>query len=98
AGGAVVDELVADGLPRPAAVARALDLLAEPATALRRVDAIRISGRALQVVNLPAREERAADLPLPALAVGCQDERAFACTYQDPYSAHFSLLVTVGRL
>ena len=39
AGNAVVDELVADRLPRLAAVVRALNELAEPAGGLRRVDA-----------------------------------------------------------
>ena len=41
---AVVDELVADGLPRLAAVVGALDELSEPAGALRRVQTIRVSG------------------------------------------------------
>ena len=54
AGNAVVDELVADRLPGLAAVARALDQLAEPAAGLRGVEAVRIDGRALEVVDLPA--------------------------------------------
>ena len=64
--------------PRPAAVVRALDELPEPAARLRRVDPIRIGGRAFHVVDLPAREVRAADLPAFPLAVRRQDERALA--------------------
>ena len=63
AGRAVVDELVADRLPRLAAVVRSLNQLAEPAGALRRVEAVRIGGRAFEVVHLPAAEERAAARP-----------------------------------
>src|SRR5712691_126589 len=67
--GGVVDELVAlarrhaagrgrhsapGRLPRLAAIARALDHLPEPAAGLRRVQAVRVDGRALHVVDLPA--------------------------------------------
>ena len=76
AGHAVVDELVADRLPGLAAVVRALDHLPEPAAGLRRVDAVRVSGRAFEMIHLPARKVRAADLPFLALAVRGQDERA----------------------
>ena len=54
---AVVLELVADRLPRLAAVVGALDHLAEPAAALRRVDAIRVRRRPLEVIHLPAAED-----------------------------------------
>ena len=54
AGNAVVVELVADRLPGLAAVVGALDQLAEPAAGLRRIESIRIDGRSLDVVNLPA--------------------------------------------
>ena len=77
AGNAVVGELVADGVPGFAAVVGALDDLAEPAAGLRGVDAVGIDGRAFQVVDLPAGEVGAADVPLLALAVGGEDERAF---------------------
>src|SRR5438552_8655056 len=40
---AVVRELVAGGLPRLAAVVRALNELSEPAAALRRVQSIRVN-------------------------------------------------------
>ena len=88
AGIAVVLELVADGLPGLAAVVRALDHLPEPAAGLRRIEPVRVGRRALEVVDLPAREVGAADLPLLALAVGRQDERAFARADQNSYSAH----------
>ena len=80
------------GLPGLAAVVRALDHLPEPAAGLRRIQPIRIGGRSLQVVNLPARKVRAADLPLFALAVRRQDERAFARADQYSYLAHAVLL------
>ncbi len=51
---AVVDELVADRLPGLAAVVGALDHLTEPAARLRGVEAVRVDGRALEVVDLPA--------------------------------------------
>ena len=69
AGHAVVGELVADRLPGLAAVVGALDELAEPAAGLRRVDAVRIDRRPLEVVDLPAGEVGAAHVPPVALAV-----------------------------
>ena len=66
---AVVDELVADRLPRLPAIARPLQHLPVPAGRLRRVDAVGVRGRAFEVVDLPAAEVRAADVPLFALAV-----------------------------
>ena len=92
AGDAVVDELVADRLPRLAAVVRALDQLAEPAAGLRRVQPVRVGRRSFEVVDLPAGKVRAADIPLAALAVGRQDERALACAHQYPYPIHSLLL------
>src|ERR1700678_3878325 len=88
AGGAVVGELVAHRLPGRAAVIGALDHLPRPAAGLRRVQPAGISRRALHVVDLPAREVRAADLPLLARAVRGQDERALACPCEYPYTAH----------
>src|SRR5262245_36586908 len=55
-------------VPGFAAVIGALDDLPEPATRLRRVDAIRIRGRALEMIHLPPREVRPADLPILAFA------------------------------
>ncbi len=98
AGDAVVDELVADRLPGLAAVVGALDQLPEPAAGLRRIQPIRIDGRSLEVVDLPAPEVGAADVPPFALAVRRQDERALPRTHQDPYSAHVVLLVEFPKL
>src|SRR5687768_8917859 len=88
AGHAVVDELVARRLPRASAIVGALDDLAEPAGGLRRVDAIRVGWRSLDVVDLPAAKVRAADVPLFTFAIGSQDERALACPDEHPHAAH----------
>src|SRR5881392_1148625 len=79
-------------LPRLAAVARALDDLAEPPAGLRRVQAVRIGGGSLHVVDLPACEVRAADIPALALAVRCQNEGSLSRADQYSYSAHDPLL------
>jgi hypothetical protein len=88
AGDAVVPELVIHRRPRLTAVVGALDQLPKPAAGLRRIEPIRINGRSLEVVDLPAAEMGAADVPPFALAVRRQDERALARTHQNPYSAH----------
>src|SRR5262249_10030262 len=44
-------------VPGLAAVVGALDDLSEPAAALRRVQPVRVDGRALEVIDLPAAEE-----------------------------------------
>src|SRR5208283_3561431 len=88
AGNAVVGEFVANRLPRLAAVVGTLNQLSEPASGLRGVDSIRIRRRALQMINLPAREMRSADVPFFALAVGRQNEGALARTHQHSDSAH----------
>jgi hypothetical protein len=46
------------------------------------------------VIDLPAAEVRAVDLPALTFAVGGEDEGAFAGADQDPYSTHGSLLVS----
>src|SRR5690606_6177791 len=86
---------VADRLPRRAAVVRTLDHLAEPAARLRRVQPARVGRRALQVVDLPAREVRPADLPPIAPAVRRQDECALARADENPYPAHLHLLAGI---
>ena len=91
AGDAVVDELVPDRLPRFAAVFGALNHLAEPAAGLRRIEPVRINGRALEVIDFPAGKVGAADLPLFALAVRGQDERALAGADQYSDCAHWFL-------
>src|SRR5208282_6859158 len=61
-------------VPGLAAVIGTLDDLAEPAARLRGIDAVGVCGRAFDVINFPARKMRAADLPIPAFAIGSQDE------------------------
>ncbi len=90
---AFVGELVADRLPGLAAVAGALDHLAEPAARLRRVDSIRVGGRSLHVIDLPAAEVRAAHVPAFALAVRGQDEGAFSSADQYSHAAHAVVLL-----
>src|SRR5256886_15403830 len=92
AGFAVVGELALHRLPRLAAVIRALDHLPEPARVPRRVEPVRISRRALDVVDLPAGEVRAADIPLLAFRVRRHDERALVRANQYPNPAHPFLL------
>ena len=75
-------------VPGFAAVVGALDDLPEPAAGLRGVDAVRIDRRALEVINLPAGEVRPADLPLLALAVGGENERAFLGADEDADGGH----------
>src|SRR5207302_9586775 len=79
-------------MPGFTAVVRALNYLPEPSARLRGVDAIGINGRAFEVIHLPAREMRAADVPLLAFAVCSKNECAFACANQNTDVAHFSLL------
>src|SRR5438046_6651898 len=52
--------------PSLAAVIGAPNDLPEPAAGLRRIDAIRVGGRAREVLHLPARQMRTADVPLLA--------------------------------
>src|SRR5271170_3887939 len=91
-GNAIVCKLVAHRLPRFAAVAGALNDLSGPAARLRDIYPIRIHRRALQVVDFPPRKVGAAHIPAFALAVRCQDERAFPCAHQNSYLAHLDLL------
>src|SRR5262249_16956512 len=95
AGRAVVDELVSDGLPRLAAVARALHDLPEPAARLRRVEPAGIGGRAAEVIHLPAGEVRAGDVPLLALAIRGQDEGALLGAHEYANATHAMLLEPV---
>src|SRR5258708_1106753 len=85
---AVVVERVAGRLPRLAAVVGALNEGPEPAGRLRRIQPVRVDGRTLHVVHLPAPKVGAADIPPIALAVRRQDERALACANQYSYPAH----------
>src|SRR5438132_14240361 len=87
ADGTLVRELVTHHLPHLTAVAGALDHLAEPAAGLRGVDPVRIGGRSLQMVDIPAPEVRAAHIPPLALYVRGQDDCALTCAVQYYYTA-----------
>ncbi len=63
---ALVAEVVADRVPRLAAVVGPVDDLAEPPARLRGVEPVRVGRRPLHVVDLPAAEVRPADVPVPA--------------------------------
>src|SRR5262245_11431737 len=91
-----VRELVADGFPGLPAIAGPLHDLPEPAARLRRIQSIRIGGRAFHVVNLPATEMRTADVPFRPLAVRRQDERPLACANQYSYAAHYFSSFSTG--
>src|SRR6266704_864376 len=78
--------------PSFAAIIGSLDNLSEPTAGLRRVEPLRVSRRSLKVVHLPARKVGTTDVPLFALTVRCQDERALSRANQYPYLAHRSLL------
>src|SRR5689334_14603841 len=95
---ALVGEVVADRLPRHAAVVGALHDLAEPARRLRRPQPVGLGRRAVDVVNLPTAEMWSTDLPVLAFAVGGQDERAFASANQQPYSSHARSFVSTLSL
>jgi hypothetical protein len=103
AGDAVVDEFVAftfryavgrfcysaaRRFPCFAAVVRALDDLPEPVAGLGSIDAVWVGGGAFEVVDLPAAEVGAGDIPTLAFGVGGEDECAFACTDEDADLAH----------
>ncbi len=88
AGGAVVGEFIVDRAPSEAAVVGALDLLAEPAGALRGVDAVGVGGGAFEVVELPAGEVRLGDLPVFTGTVGGEDEGAFAGSDEEADTRH----------
>ena len=88
AGDALVGEFVAHGIPGSAAIVGALNDLAEPAGALRGVDAVGVNGRALEVVDLPTGEVGAGDGPVLARAVGGESERTLAGADEKTYLAH----------
>src|SRR5580700_3430172 len=88
AGNCGVLEFVADRLPCLAAVIRSLNQLAEPAGGLRGIDSVGVHGRAFEVIHFPTAKVRAGDVPLLALAIRRQDERALARADQNSYSAH----------
>src|SRR4029077_2109700 len=71
-----------------ATVVGALNHLAEPAARLRRIYAVRISRRTLQVVDVPACEVRSADVPALAAFVRRHHESALMSSNQQSYRAH----------
>src|SRR4029453_19431976 len=71
--------------------------LPEPAAVLRRVQPVRIGGRSLEVVNLPAREVWPAHVPLLARAVRRQDERALPGADENSNTAHLWLRLNIER-
>src|ERR1700722_5988592 len=75
-------------MPSLAAVIRALNDLAKPAARLRRIDAVRVNRRSLDVIKFPAGEMRPADFPFFAFAIRRQNERALVCAHQNSYFAH----------
>src|SRR5262249_13532918 len=75
-------------LPGLATVARPLDDLPEPAARLRGVNPVRIGRRALHVVDLPAGEERPADLPLRPVAVRRENKGALLGADENADAAH----------
>src|SRR5262245_62682412 len=97
AGDAVIHELIPHWLPRLAPVVGALNLLPKPAAGLRRIQPMRVSGRALEVVDLPAAKVAATDIPPCALGIRPQNERALACPNKYPYGAHPLLLSCNSR-
>src|SRR5690242_1101323 len=77
-------------VPRLAAVVGTLNDLSEPAGALRRIKPVRVSGRPLEVVNLPAGKVGAADVPFFTLAVRRKNKCAFPSANEYADFAHLS--------
>src|SRR6185312_5675068 len=77
---AVIRELVAHRLPCLTTIARALNHLPVPAGRLRNIQPVGVSGRPLNMVNLPTRKVGPAHLPLLTLCVRSQDECSLART------------------
>src|SRR5688572_30550321 len=75
-------------MPGLAPVVRPLDDLTEPAAGLRAVDAVRIDRRALEVVDLPASEERAAGGPLLPPGIGGEDKGPLAGADENANAGH----------
>src|ERR1035437_3566823 len=75
-------------MPCLAAVVRTLNDLSEPAAGLRSIQPIRISGRSLDVIDLPTGKMRAADGPFFPLAVRRKNKCALPCANEYAYFAH----------
>src|SRR5579883_1951441 len=85
---ALIDESVINGLPGLASIIRALNLLTKPSTRLRSIEAVGISRRSFEMIDLPAAKVRALHLPALALSIGFQQKRTFTRTHKDSYFAH----------
>src|SRR4051812_4013641 len=84
----LVAEVVADRLPGRTTVIRALNHLTEPPTGLRGIDPVRIQRRRLEVIDLPAGEVRAVDLPVRAAFVRGEDEGPLAGPDENTCATH----------
>src|SRR5262245_22041160 len=91
AGDSLVGKVIADWLPGFAAVARALDLLAEPAARLRDEDPVGRNGGTLEMVDFPGAKVVSTIIPLLACAVRLEDARTLPSCYQNPHCAPHSL-------
>src|SRR5436190_13416988 len=78
----IVNKLVANRFPGFSSVVRALDHLAEPAAALRSIQAVRIHGRSFKMKELPAGKVRSGDFPFVAFTVCGKDESTLPRAYQ----------------
>ena len=76
-----------------AAVTGALDDLSEPTAGLGGVNPVGVDGGAFKVVDFPAAEVGAVDLPFLAFGVGGEDECAFSCADEYADLAHGVLLL-----
>src|SRR5579875_2340798 len=85
---ALIDESVINGLPGLASIIRALNLLTKPSTRLRSIEAVGISRRSFEMIDLPAAKVRALHVPALALSIGFQQKRTFTRTHKDSYFAH----------
>src|SRR5215217_3111241 len=74
--------------PRLAAIVRTLNDLSKPAAGLRRVYAVRIHGRTLNVIDLPSGKVRPTDVPFFAFSIGGKNKCALTGAYKYSYIAH----------
>ena len=93
----VIGEVIANRGPGAAAIVGALNDLAAPTAPLRGVEAVRVRRRPGHVHDLPPAEIWAVDLPISALAIRREHERAFARSDQYPYLGHRDTSKCVSR-
>src|SRR6185437_3568617 len=75
-------------LPVLSAIGGALKDLPEPATGLRRVNAVGLRRRALQMVNFPARKKWPFHLPVFAVAIRTQNKCSLFRSHKHAHFAH----------